>query len=73
MYVAAFSEKSTEMFLIELPKSKSQEVLVTFRSDYNHLCDNLDIQKGRLVILNPNRKKKKKVRNSSGLNQNDGA
>lgn len=43
IYVAAFSEKSTEMFLIELPKPKSSEVLVTFKNSYEFLCDNLDI------------------------------
>jgi hypothetical protein len=58
--VSAFNEKSSEMFLIELPKPKSLEVLVSFDNDYHRLCDHLDIQKGRLVILNPNRKIPKK-------------
>ena len=59
IYVSAFSERSTELFLIELPKPKSIDVIATFNNDYNILCDNLDIQKGRLVILNPNRKKRR--------------
>ena len=44
------------MFLIELPKPKSLDILASFDFDYQKLCDNLDIQKGRLVILNPNRR-----------------
>ena len=43
MYVSAFNEKSSEMFLIELPKPKSTEILTTFDHDYMRLCDNLDI------------------------------
>ena len=43
MYVSAFNEKSSEMFLIELPKPKSTEILATFDQDYMKLCDNLDI------------------------------
>lgn len=46
------------MFLIELPKPKSLEVLSSFENSYHKLCDSLDIKKGRLVILNPNRKTK---------------
>lgn len=34
MYVSAFNEKSSEMFLIELPKPKSTEVLANFDNDY---------------------------------------
>jgi hypothetical protein len=59
LFVSAFNEKSSEMFLIELPKKKSAEVLTTFSKDLAQLCDNLDIQNNRLVILNPNRKNKK--------------
>mmetsp|Transcript_18204 Transcript_18204/g.17320 ORF Transcript_18204/g.17320 Transcript_18204/m.17320 type:complete len:104 (+) Transcript_18204:706-1017(+) len=58
LFVSAYNEKSSEMYLIELPKPKSLEVLANFGQDYNYLCDNLDIQKNRLVILNPNRKRK---------------
>ena len=43
MYVSAFSDKANEMFLIELPKPKSLEVMAIFQNDYNRLCDNLDI------------------------------
>ncbi len=68
VYLAAFSGHSNEMFLIELPKPKSHEVLRTFDNDYSKMCDNLDIQKNRLVILNPNRKKGKKKKNN---NNND--
>ena len=64
MYVSAFNEDSNEMFLIELPKSKCLEVVDTFNSDFSKLCDNLDIQKNRLVILNPNRRKIQNSRNA---------
>ena len=43
IFVSAYNELSSEMFLIELPKPKSLEVLVSFDNDYNKLCDNLDI------------------------------
>ncbi len=59
LFVSAYNEKSSEMFLIELPKPKSLEVLSSFGNDYLLMCDNLDIQRNRLVILNPNRKLKK--------------
>ena len=43
MYVSAFNDKSSEMFLIELPNPKSLEVLANFDNDYQRLCENLDI------------------------------
>ena len=43
LYVSAYNEKSSEMFLIELPKPKSYEVLKSFQNDYAKLCDNLDV------------------------------
>jgi hypothetical protein len=43
LFVSAFNEKSSEMFLIELPVKKSAEVLTTFSNDLAQLCDNLDI------------------------------
>ena len=48
------------MYLIELPAQKSMDVLSQFKNDYNELCDYLDVQKNRLVILNPQKKTKKK-------------
>ena len=57
MFIAAYCEKSSEMFLIELPKPKSLDVMNNFMNDCNLLVDNLDIIKNRLVILNPNRKR----------------
>ena len=44
------------MFLIELPKLKAFEVLETFHNNFDEMVDNLDIQKNRLVILNPRRR-----------------
>jgi hypothetical protein len=58
MFVSAMNERSSEIFLIELPRPKSLDVLTQFNNDYNHLCDFLDIKKNRLVILNPNKAKK---------------
>ena len=52
------NERSSEIFLIELPRPKSIDVLTQFNNDYNHLCEFLDIKKNRLVILNPNKAKK---------------
>jgi hypothetical protein len=43
LYVVAFSDRSNEMFLIELPKPKSTDVLTTFSNNYNLLCDHLDV------------------------------
>lgn len=57
IYISAFNENTTEMYLIDLEKDKSQKVLDTFNSDYNLICKNLDVQKRRLVLLNPKRKK----------------
>lgn len=68
LYVSAYNEKSSEMFLIELPKPKSLEVLSSFGNDYLLLCDNLDIQKNRLVILNPSRKNKNVQQNNQKKN-----
>ena len=57
------------MYLIELPAQKSMDVLSQFNNDYNELCDYLDVQKNRLVILNPQKKtkKKKKVNRNSQI------
>ena len=56
------------MYLIELPAQKSMDVLSQFKNDYNELCDYLDVQKNRLVILNPQKKtKKKKVNRNSQI------
>lgn len=60
MYVSAMNERSSEIFLIELPKPKSLDVLASFSNDYTELCRFLDIKKNRLVIMNPNKKPKKK-------------
>ena len=51
------NERSSEMFLIELPKPKSTQVLTQFDFDYQNLSDFLDIKKNRLVILNPKKRK----------------
>ena len=56
------------MFLIELPKAKAGPVMETFNNDYDLISDNLDIQKNRLVLLNPNRKKKKKSKSFKTTN-----
>jgi len=55
IYITAFNERSSEMFLIELPKIKALSVLSNFDDDYGNMCRNLDIIKNRLVILNPSR------------------
>jgi hypothetical protein len=60
MYVSAMNERSSEIFLIELPKPKSLEVLSSFQNDYTLLCHYLDIKKNRLVIMNPNKTSKRK-------------
>ena len=60
MFISAHNDKSSEMFLIELPKIKALEVLSSFNNDYNALVDALDIKKNRLVVLNPQRRKKSK-------------
>lgn len=52
------------MYLIDLAKEKTQTVMDTFSNDYTLICKNLDIQKRRLVLLNPNRKKKAKTNES---------
>ena len=52
------NERSSEIFLIELPKPKSLEVLASFNNDYFQLVEYLDIKKNRLVILNPGKVKK---------------
>ena len=57
--MAAYNDANSEMFLIELPKLKAYEVLETFHNNFDELVDNLDIQKNRLVILNPKRRTKK--------------
>ena len=59
VFVSAMNERSSEIFLIELPKPKSIEVLASFDNDYHRLCEYLDIKKNRLVILNPTKVKKK--------------
>ena len=47
------------MFLIELPKPKSYEVIASFENDFFSMTESLDIEKNRLVLLNPNRRIKK--------------
>ena len=54
--VSAMNERSSEMYLIELPAPKSVQVLQQFDFDYQRLTDFLDIKKNRLVILNPKKK-----------------
>ena len=58
IFVSAMNERSSEIFLIELPKPKSLDVLKQFNNDYHYLVQFLDIKKNRLVILNPNKAKK---------------
>jgi len=54
------NERSSEIFLIDLPKPKSIDVLAQFDNNYELLCEFLDIKKNRLVILNPKKSKKKR-------------
>lgn len=65
MFVSAMNERSSEIFLIELPKPKSTDVLSSFNNDYHYLCDFLDIKKNRLVILNPNKVKQPRAHSNS--------
>lgn len=67
------NERSSEIFLIELPRPKSIEVLASFNNDYKSLCKYLDIKKNRLVILNPNKghSKQKHSNNNSIVNDNN--
>ncbi|CDW90702.1 UNKNOWN [Stylonychia lemnae] len=58
-----------EIFLIDLPKPKSIEVLASFDNDYELLCDFLDIKKNRLVILNPKKANKNRALSQKPLNQ----
>eukprot|EP00347_Sterkiella_histriomuscorum_P016722 403352103 len=61
VFVSAMNERSSEIFLIELPKPKSTDVLASFNYDYHYLCDFLDIKKNRLVIMNPAKASKSKT------------
>lgn len=55
------NERSNEIFLIDLPKPKSLDVLDSFDNDYDKICEFLDIKKNRLVIMNPNKGAKRKI------------
>lgn len=43
IFVSAYNDKSSEMFLIELPKVKAMQVLETFNHNYDNLVEYLDI------------------------------
>ena len=43
MFISAFCQRTSEMFLIELPKNKANEVMNKFEGSVEDLVDHLDI------------------------------
>lgn len=59
LLIAAFHSATPENFLIDLKSPKDDEILTSFDHDYEFLVENLSILNKRLVLLNPDPKKKK--------------